>query len=509
MTTQNFHPRLSVNRTKSLSSWLPISIIMAVAAALCTFQLGREGLWIDELFSIRDASIGGIGAVYQATSTRPLYYLLLSVWMQFGSSEAYLRSLSVIFAIISVFLIYRLGRRLDGEPTGLIAAGLLTLSPLFISHAQEVRMYVLSLCMGLAGTLFLANALLIHPDEQPSQKNLAGWALFRLLAIYTVPLNVGLLFPDVLVVLLRFRKRPGILLKFGAWLLVILALWSPSILNVASDAAPDTEYALDRERYLKPPGLQNLIYPLKFWMVPPQIVRLGKGAHWFYKVFTLPVLGVIGAGLIRKHKSPASFWMGAWFVLPLSLIVIYSRIGAQLWEPRYVLFASPYLFLLIAAGFARLWQQWRPAFLVIGAIYLFAMGWAIHTYYDVQNRDDYRFNIETIEQQEQPGDAIVWGYEWDDPLNYYYDGSANIYPLDMHAVRTETEVQQWVSKLPTDYPRLWIVLGDPEKSEDAFKSAITQKFSVEETYEDFGDFAQPNPQFDRGSIVMLVTPIQE
>ncbi|MGC1308968.1 MAG: glycosyltransferase family 39 protein [Phormidesmis sp.] len=496
MTTQKL-PSGKFNRgVAALPRWLPITLILTVATVLFTYQLGREGLWIDELYSIRDASQNPFD-VYQTTRKRPLYYLLLMGWMQLGSSDAWLRSLSVIFAIVSVFLIYRLGRRLAGEETGLVAASLLTLSPLFINHAQEVRMYVLSLCMGLAGTLFLTEALLTEPSQQPSQKSLAGWSFFRLLAIYTVPLNVTLLLPDVLIILLRFWRQRTVLIRFGAWLGLLLLLWSPTVLRVAAAARPNTEYAISRAKYLAPPGLNNLVYPLKFWMVAPQIVRTGPVAHLFYKAFTLLVAGVLGAGLIRKHKSPAVLWMLAWFVLPLIPIIIFSRISAQLWEPRYVLFVSPYLFLLIAAGFTRLWRQWKPAAAIALTLYLFAMAWALSYYYSVQNRSDYRFNVETIEQYEQAGDAIVWGYEWDEPLQYYYDGSADTYWLDMHDVETPGGVQQWVSQLPSEgYKRLWLVLDDPRPVTEEFETAIADKYQIEDKF-----------KYEHLSAVMLLTPL--
>ncbi|PWZ67890.1 glycosyltransferase family 39 protein, partial [Staphylococcus pseudintermedius] len=89
---------------------------------------------MDELFSIRDAK-----ELRLNVNIRPLYYILLRVWMQFGTSDAWLRGLSVLFGLGSVFLTYQLGRRLAGEKTGLLAALLLALSPLFINHAQEVR----------------------------------------------------------------------------------------------------------------------------------------------------------------------------------------------------------------------------------------------------------------------------------------------------------------------------------------------------------------------------------
>ena len=496
MTLQTHSSNRTIQSGSPLSRWLPIALILMVAAVLFTYKLGSEGLWIDEISSIKDASKAPL-AVYEGTRKRPLYYLLLSFWMHLGSSESWLRSLSVIFAIASVFLIYKLGRRLNGEPTGLLSAALLTISPLFINHAQEVRMYALSVCMGLAGTLFLTDALLVEQSQRPSQKTLAGWTVFRVLAIYTVPLNVTLLLPDILIICWRFRKQRDVLFRFGAWLLVLLALWSPSIVRVAAAASPETDFAKSRREYLDPPGLKNLIYPLKFWMVPPQIVYKGKVASGFYKIFTLLVAGLIGAGLIRKHRSPVLLWTAAWLAVPLVPIIIFSRISSQLWEPRYVLFVCPYLFILIAAGFARLLKQWKLAAAISGAVYLFAMSWAILHYYEVQNRADYRFNAETIEQYDQPGDAIIWGYRWDEPLKYYYyDGDADIYLRDMEKLETAEGVQQWMSRLPTGHDRLWLVLENPKKATDDYKTAIANQYNVEKTFDDFG----------QSSIVMLVTP---
>lgn len=475
--------------SKTLPHWLPISLILCVAAVVFTHQLGDESLWIDELFSIRDASQGSLFEVYKATSSRPLYYLLLSVWMQFGNGEVWLRSLSVIFAIISVFLIYRVGRRIAGQAEGLIAAVLLTASPLFINHAQEVRMYVLSICLGLAGTLFLADALLTQPERRPTQKTLAGWWLFRLLAILTVPLNVTLLIPDGMMVLWRFHRERSVLIDFAKWTVLLLLFFLPAVAPIARNSAPSSEYTVDRARYLDPPGLSNLIYPLKFWMVPPQVVRIGPIAHYFYTAFTLPIVGLLGAALIQKHKSPALLYTGAWFIIPLIPIIIFSWVAAQIWEPRYVLFVSPYLFLLLAAGFTRLWRQWKPAAIVIAAIYAVAMGWALMHYFAVQNRPDYRFNIETIEQYEQPGDVIVWGYEWDDPLKYYYDGTADTSWQDVHAVETPEDIQQWVSQFPNGYNRLWVVLDNTNKIFQEVQGAIAHNYTLEETY-DYAHFSK-------------------
>ena len=478
--------------------WIPITVVLAIATALFTYRLGSEGIWIDEFFSIRDATaFDNPLDIYKASRLRPLYYILLSFWMKFGSSDAWLRSLSVIFAIVSVFLIYRLGCLIAGKKEGLIAAILLSSSPLFINHAQEVRMYALSLCMTLAGTLFLANALLAERPQAPSQKTLAGWALFRLLAICTVPLNLVMLLPDALLIFVRFRKERRVLASFGLWTLAILALWSPAIVPLLKDANPSSDYAQERLDYSTKPGLTNLFYPLKFWMVWPFVVYVGKAAHFFYKAFTLLIAGLVGAGLLYKRKSPSLNWIAVWFVVPLVPIVGFSLSVAQIWEPRYVLFASPYLFILMAAGFTRVWKDWKRGAIVMTALYVFGIGGALTHYYTVQNRADYRFNIETITQYERPGDTIIWAHGQQGPFEYYYKGGAKTYFLSDPEVEEPNEIQAWVNSFPTDAERTWLVVENMKPIKEHFEEIITNKYTIEESF-----------NYAHGSAVFLLKPIE-
>ena len=481
-------------KLRSLYRWLPIASILIVATVLFTHQLEGEGLWLDELTSIQDVDQSPLAA-YRENQLRPLYYFLLMFWMRFGDSDAWLRSLSVVFAIISVFLIYRLGRRLSGEAEGLIAAMMLTVSPLFINHAQEIRMYVLSLCLGLAGTLFLADALLTEPEQTPRQRALAGWSLFRLLAIYTVPLNITLLLPDMLIIFLRFRRERSVLLSFGKWLLLLIVLWSPSILSVVEESGPSSTFAAHHSS-AAPPGLDRLIRPLKFLTVWPFEVQENAIAALFYKLFTPLIGGLIGAGIIRKHKSPRLLWAFAWFVLPLLPIVVFSYISTPIWVNRYLLFVSPYLFILLAAGLTRLWQQWKIAAVVMGAIYLLAAGGGLVNYYTVQERPDYKSNIDTLEQYEQPGDVIVWGYHYLKPLKRYYDGDMEVQWRPTYEIKTPADVQQWISQMPAGYDRWWLVIDYTAPIEAEFERAIAKFYKVEKTFD-----------YERGSQVMLLSPL--
>jgi len=500
VTQQQPSANFDMRNIRSRYSWLPIGVILAISACLFTHRLGDESVWIDELFSIRDATAHDNPIdIFNASRLRPLYYVLLSVWMRFGSNDVWLRSLSVIFGVVSVFLIYKLGRKIAGEAEGLIAAALLMTSPLFINHTQEIRMYGLSVCMCLAGSVFLADALLTQPAHKPSQKSLAGWALFRLLAICTVPLNLTLLIPDALLILLRFWREPKVLFRFGVWTIAILLLWSPAIAPLLKDASPSSDYAGERTLFSEPPGLGNLVYPLKFWMVWPFVTRLGVVAHNFYKLFTLLVAGLVGAGLIYRRRTAALPWALVWFTLPLLPIIVFSLISARIWEPRYVLFVSPYLFILMAAGFTRLWKEWKTAAIVITAVYTLSIGVALSHYYTVQNRADFRANIETVEQYEQPGDAFVWSYGWDLALSHYYDGTSDVFVQSGRKVQTKEEIRAWINQFPTGYDRMWLAVEKMTPIAENFEQVISETYEIERAFDSYG----------HDSAVLLLSPLTQ
>lgn len=483
---------VSFPRSTVRYGWLPITLILCAAAFIFTYRLGYEGLWIDEFFSIRDATTfqNDFFEAYQNTRLRPLYYMVLAVWMHFGSSDVWLRLPAVGASLASVFLIYKLGLRVADKTTGLIAAALLTLSPLFVNHTQEIRMYTLSLCLGLAGSLFAAEILLTEKDQTPSKKSFAQWVVFRVLAIYTVPLNLTLLVADSFLMLLRFRRDRATLISCAKWMGLIFLCWSPTVITALGAVAPSSEYSQSREQYLARPGLGNLIYPLKYWMVPPFVTHTGKAAHIFYKLFTLLIAGIIGAGLLHKRKSPSLAWAAAWYVIPLIPIVAVSTQAAQLWELRYVLFVSPYLFLLIAAGFTRLLKDWKPAAILLGAIYFIGMSNALIHYYDVQNRADYEANLATIEQAEQPGDTVIWGHEWHptleaDALERYYRGDANFYFSQSAGVESREAIREWIDQFPKGATRTWVVIGYLAPMGDKFETIVSETYNIEQTFTDY------------------------
>ena len=121
---------------------LPLFAILLLAAALRLYHLDYKSISIDE-------AIGGLYAMEPLHRVLiltvndvhpPLFYLVHHFWIGlFGSGEQALRSISIFFAILAIYALYRLGSRIFNRKVGLLAAFLLTISPWHIWVSQNAR----------------------------------------------------------------------------------------------------------------------------------------------------------------------------------------------------------------------------------------------------------------------------------------------------------------------------------------------------------------------------------
>ena len=133
--------------------------LFAVSAYLRTNSLG-ESLWMDEGLSIGIASqpLLDIPAILRMDGSPPLYYMLLSVWMDLvGDGPAETQALSVAVALLAIPGGLWAGWSLFGRRAGLFCAAMCAVNPFLTAYAQETRMYALMLVMSL-----LATAAFLH-----------------------------------------------------------------------------------------------------------------------------------------------------------------------------------------------------------------------------------------------------------------------------------------------------------------------------------------------------------
>jgi mannosyltransferase len=455
-------------------NWVVLGLILMLAAALYFYRLDYRGLWIDELISIGDAN--DLGLTNHFNRGRLLYYVLLRGWMTISRSDAWLRSLAALFGLASILLIHWLGRSLWNKQVGLIAAFLLTISPVFINHAQEVRFYTMSVCFGIAGTIALSSIF-----KTKTAKARWGWIILRFLAILSTPLNASLLIADWVLILTVFRKQRSLIFKLAQSFVCLCLLCIPVAISLYVDSSGH-----------KPnppvPSIAAAIRELRFltaFPFPPQppIETL------FFQGFIFMLMGMIGVALITKPRSQSLSWIAVWLFIPAALFFLFSHLVDSIWITRYLLLICPYLLILLAVGFYKLWHHWRFVAIAVALIYLIANGYGLEQYYTRTHRYigatvDYRSIVQPIVAQQQPGDIIVWSIHHNRPslpLDHYYSGDAPIYFKELAPSGTapKTEQDQWLQSLPTVRSRLWLVCkldDDPQ----ALMTALNSQFQIQQ-----------------------------
>lgn len=127
-----------------ITRYVPLSLLVfGVVIRLCN-QFGESRLWSDEMFSVGVAespAIDGFLATLRFDAHPPLYYLQLHIWQLFGHSDFWFLLNSLVWSLVSIWVMYRTVKALYGEETGLWAAAIFAVLPLEIFFAENVRMY--------------------------------------------------------------------------------------------------------------------------------------------------------------------------------------------------------------------------------------------------------------------------------------------------------------------------------------------------------------------------------
>ena len=166
-------------------------LIVVMAALPRIVSMSRQDLWADELFSLAvatghslehpaAAAVAADGdfvepagavpaaafqrylaherpaagadrvvrAVLRSDTSPPLYYLLLNVWTRLlGTSDAALHGFSVLWSLLTLPLLWLLGRRVAGSREAALACLLFALAPISLYYSVEGRMYAMTWCL--------------------------------------------------------------------------------------------------------------------------------------------------------------------------------------------------------------------------------------------------------------------------------------------------------------------------------------------------------------------------
>jgi uncharacterized membrane protein len=404
----------------------------------------------------------------------------------YGSFHLPARALSATFDLLSVLLVYLIGRRLFGTAAGLLAALLLSLTVLHIqaAHFFTTDVYVTTLCLatfyfalracdrcrwleytlaGIMAGLALASKLSVLPIVAvlalplAERWRLAGW---RAALVPDEANDRGLPFSHPLIgtglallcVVLTFRiaqpyafAEPGFLsLQLDPRWVGDVQMWS-KVQSGAIDMPPSHQWA----------GREPV------WYVVRNLVLWGMGLPLGITALLALTLGGVSLAMARRWPPAWQFVLVGW---PAFHILYYGT--GLIKTVRYLLPAYPFL-VLLAAGFLTHWwlnnrappavqslrQFGRLRFLGAAATAVVVLGTALYAlaFTGIYTRPVTRVAASDWIYAHLPKGTVVANEHWDDPLPLPRPGRNSAdYPgvqLELYNEDNEEKLRQLLERL--------------------------------------------------------------
>ncbi len=386
------------------------------------FSFFQQSFWRDEAFSylLAKKSIGDILLLTAQDFNPPLYYILLHIWVSiFGSSEIAIRSLSLFFFIGTVYFafdilteIYKIHWK-----RAAIYLTLFFFNPVLNYYAFEGRMYT----MVAFFATFSFYALFTKRYK---------WYVFACVCgLYTHYFMIFMIATQGLYLLLTEKLTKNHLIsiiKLVGSSVLFLTPWIIFVLFNKSD--------FDKTFWIDKPLWKDLIYT-------PTVLYTGyekvfghynyglKDYTSFLKFFTFILIFILGIGakfaLKNKHHEHRKRLLSVvvWTFIPPILIFFVSIFFQPLFLPRYMMFSTVGLLLLLIFLIDQLPR--------VGKISLFSLLFLLTLYYQ-------QFNIlykekknnapmyAEIKKMIKPGDKVFTD-DYDFHVAQYYLGEEQVF----------------------------------------------------------------------------------
>ncbi len=367
------------------------AIVVALGLFFRLWGLSGESVWFDEFVSLillkapdawtqspyfeqwnqtvmRQES-PGLAAFVSANhsldpATMPAYPALQYLWNRYVNASPFgLRVISVAAGMLIVLLVYFFARDMYGPQAGYIAALCVALSPVHRYFSQEIRMYVFTALLALLSAYALFRAL---------RNGGRRWWVIHAIANLLLPWThiFGLLIPAVEgLYLVSFHRTPfrrllvwgGVhVLLFVPVLLYIRTLnyWSeeqtsswrtkPGWVECVSDLLADDAAGLTHQIRANPAAFD--------WFLPAKAgdalvqIRQPIGVLWMGAVVACAAWVLVRAW--RRRTENWAVFLALWWLLPPLLLYIASSLWRPCVFPRYTLYSSFALYILLGGAIA-------------------------------------------------------------------------------------------------------------------------------------------------------------
>ncbi len=387
----------------------------------------------------------GLGSVTHP----PAYYILLRWWVDlFGQSDRSVRSMSLLFGMACIPLLFDSIRIWRGAWYGLIGAGIMTFAPIQIDFRVQARPYTLIAFEGL----LVAAALFRLQRHGPSAPRLAALAFSVAALVLTHYFAIGIVIAAGVYAMVRFSRAT----RFRAAATIALtaalagAVWTPELWHNRGAF----HNALGVLRFTPTPfsstldAAQRLVFGQVDFMNWPAAMALA------IMVYVLPPL----------DRRKTLWWLWTLFTIGIVLSVDLLRHSGLLQIDRYAFIAAPAVYAMLAMPLPGRIGRIVPLVVLFGAVAFgiarYQAGPALSTG-SVYQVEDHRRAAKFLSSNVRAGDAVVITAINDNPAFTYfaiehYNGRWKV-PVAL----ISTPVSDQVKRRIFSYSRVWVVGGSP------------------------------------------------
>ncbi|MBM3283402.1 hypothetical protein FJY90_04065 [Candidatus Gottesmanbacteria bacterium] len=286
-----------------------------------------QSIWRDEAFSYFMAKPNLPQIIINTANdfNPPLYYLFLHFWMKIvDRQDLWLRFLSVLPYIITIFFAYQLAARIFSKKFAFFVAVFTMFNPMLIYYAFEMRMYSFYVLFTISSLYFFYI------------KNWKWYSLTGILGLYThsfFSLTVA-----SYVIYLWFTNKLNRRTLFQTLLPIIFFLpWLPILI---------VQFFHSSNSWLFPVDLQLIGSVLGNLFTSYE----GTPGDWWNKTFILSVFIVLFFLIALKRKRGQALLFIMPIFLPLFLILGYSMLRRPIYVNRYMIFVTVFEIMGISLG---------------------------------------------------------------------------------------------------------------------------------------------------------------
>ena len=319
-------------------------IVSVLLIALLIRVVGiNQSFWLDEaaqmIESVRPlAQQFDIAGDFQP----PLFHILLHFWLQVSQLEVWARLLPVLFGLLTVYLVFKIGMKLYSRSVAITAALLMATAPFHYYYSQEVRPYALAALLGLATCYFLL------------QKKWELYTVATILFVYTTYPASFLLLAQGIWLLVNNRNEFKSWTKSMVVSLLAFLPWVPVFLRQLGIGSSLTVTLPGWSEAVSTPLIKALpLTAAKFFLGHISIADDFLYAALVSGLVAFLVSGVWRLWLREREKTETVLILGA---VPIITAFLFSFL-LPVFAPQRVLFCLPFFYLTLAAiahSFGRL-----------------------------------------------------------------------------------------------------------------------------------------------------------